>query len=222
MKYQNICIIIPVYNEKNKIQEIIRQIKEIGIDLLVIDDGSVDETRDIIREEKIKVIYHKENKGKGYSLKEGFQYAIDKGYEGIITMDGDGQHLVEDIKQFIIEIQKDSQILVIGNRMKSNKNMPIIRQWTNKIMSSIISRICKQEILDTQCGYRYIATSILKKVELKTNEFELETEILIQASRLKYKIISVPIQTIYGDEKSKINPIRHTIKFINYIRKEIF
>ena len=89
-------------------------------------------------------------------------------------------------------------------------------------MSSLISFACRNSIADTQCGYRYINCDILKQIQFSSDDFEIETEILMKAAKKGYPIYSVPIKTIYRDEKSKIHPFKDTIRFVNYFIKEIF
>jgi hypothetical protein len=89
-------------------------------------------------------------------------------------------------------------------------------------MSWIVSRIAKQKIPDTQCGFRLIKSEVLKKINLETSKYEIESEILIKASRLGFKIESVPIKTVYGEERSRINPVLDTLRFIRYIIKELW
>jgi len=217
----NICVVIPVYNEAQFIGSLIGSLRERGHDVIVIDDGSTDQTSRIAIEKKAVVIQHEERGGKGLSLRKGFEYALWQGYEGVITMDGDGQHNVEDIDQFIETAQKHQACIVTGNRMIDPAAMPLIRYCTNRFMSWLISLACKQSIADTQCGYRYISRDILEKINLTCQGFEIETEILMKACKSGFKVYSVQVKTIYRDEKSKINPFKDTIRFFAYFIKEI-
>jgi hypothetical protein len=105
--------------------------------------------------------------------------------------------------------------------MSVRRNMPVVRVLTNKIMSWFISGLCKQKIPDTQCGFRLIKKEVLERLRLTTSKFEIESEILIKASRLGFKIESLPIKSVYIGEKSHINPFIDTIKFIKFIFKEL-
>jgi glycosyltransferase involved in cell wall biosynthesis len=213
----NICAIIPAYNEAKTIGYLTEEIKKKGIDVLVIDDGSSDATGRVAKEKGAVVLKNKKTIGKGASLRTGFDFIINRNYDGIITLDGDGQHDPDNISQLIEKVKKSDAKVVIGNRMCSTKNMPFIRWCTNKLMSCFISLICKQYIPDTQCGFRYISMQTLKSLELTTSNFEIETEVLIEASKKGNKIYSVPIRTIYQDQVSKINPFLDTLRFIRFI-----
>lgn len=106
--------------------------------------------------------------------------------------------------------------------MFEEHKMPLVRKLTNKFMSWMISLVCHQNIPDSQCGFRLIKREILEKVDLKTRKFEIESELLIKTARLNHKIKSVIIRTIYAGEKSQINPIFDTLRFIKFILREYF
>lgn len=216
-----VCIVIPVYNESQNLGSLLVKLKGQKPDVLVVDDGSSDGCSDIAKKYTGTVIRNDAQQGKGYSLKVGFNYALQKGYDGVLTMDGDGQHEPDDIPKFLKEAARLKSCIVNGNRMESAKNMPFIRLLTNRFMSFMISSVCRQKIPDTQCGYRYISADVLQALVFESNGFEIETEILIKASKKGFTIVSVPIRTIYQGEVSHIHPIRDTIRFFSYFFKEI-
>jgi len=217
------CVIIPTYNESKAIGGIVREIiSKRKFDVVVVDDGSSDKTGKIASDNGAVVIYNKTNLGKGFALKQGFKYALDNGYEAVITMDGDGQHHHEDIDNFINASLDEDVAIVVGNRMLEMKNMPFVRKITNKVMSSVISLACKQAIPDSQCGFRLIKREVLENIDLKTDKYEIESELLIKAAKLNHKIKSVNIRTIYTGQKSQINPFVDTFRFIRFILKEYF
>ncbi|MDP8259701.1 MAG: glycosyltransferase family 2 protein [Candidatus Gygaella obscura] len=218
-----ICVIIPTLNEEKAIGGLIREIKKIALDVLVVDDGSHDKTSQIAKSEGAHVISNNINLGKGIALRQGFKYATHNNYDAVITMDGDGQHNPKDIQMLIDTGFNDNETgIVVGNRMFEVRNMPILRILTNRIMSNLISFVCRQNIPDSQCGFRLIKCSFIRKIDLSSKKYEIESEILIKSSRLKYKIKSIPIQTIYAGEKSQINPFIDTFRFIKFIIKEYF
>lgn len=217
-----IGILIPAHNEAMAIQEIVEALKQKNLAIFVVDDGSTDNTKTIAEQAGAKVLVNKEKSGKGFSIRRGFDYLIREGFDGVIMMDGDGQHDVKDIDQFIVKAEEGEVDILLGNRMENSKNMPRVRYWTNCFMSKIISWTCGQNLADTQCGYRYLSAKALKKINLETTGFEIETEILIKASRENMKIMLIPIQTIYRNEKSKIAPVKDTMRFFSYYFKEVF
>ena len=217
----NICIIIPAHNESKAIGALVGELRQRSFDVLVIDDGSTDRTGDIARECGATVIRHDQKKGKGCALQKGFAHALQR-YDGVIIMDGDGQHDTESIQRFLEVAEKDEASVIVGNRMDDPRGMPLIRYCTNRFMSWLISVACGQRIADTQCGYRYIGCDVLRAIDLVCCDFEIETEILMKACKRGFKVYDVPIKTIYRNEESKIRPFQDAVRFIAYFSKEIF
>ncbi|VAX37150.1 hypothetical protein MNBD_UNCLBAC01-762 [hydrothermal vent metagenome] len=218
-----ICIIVPALNEAATIGKLVQAIKAKNYDVVVIDDGSSDDSGKIAKDLGAVVIRNAHKSGKGASLQKGFDYALKGDYTGIITMDSDGQHDPEDLSVFIDEARKDPNCVITGNRMAQAKGMPWVRFKTNQFMSFLISKACHQKIPDTQCGYRYIGADVLRLIRfrLKSRDFEIETEILMKAVKQGFKVSSVPVKTIYRDEKSKISPFKDTMRFFVYFIKEL-
>jgi len=216
------CVIIPTYNEAKAIAELIRQIQQQNLDILIIDDGSNDNTPQIVRDSGANILRNQSNEGKGASLIKGFNYALSKDYDAVITMDGDGQHLPSDIAYFMRLAKYSNSGIFIGNRMFKSESMPPLRFLTNKFMSWFISKVTKQEIPDTQCGFRLIKKEVLKRLKLKASKYEIESEILIKAARFGFMIESVPVKTVYVGQKSQINPFIDTLRFIRFIVRELW
>ena len=217
-----ICILIPVLNESKSIGSIIEILKAQGFDIVVVDDGSTDGSGGIASQKGAVVLRNEHRQGKGASLQKGFDYIASRHYEGVITMDGDGQHDIADIGKFVEMAVRYKTCVITGDRMTSAKGMPLVRYLTNRFMSVLISWACRQSIPDTQCGYRYISCDILRQIHFYSQAYEIETEILMKSSKKGFKIYSVPVKTIYRGEKSHINPLRDTFRFIIYFVKEIF
>ncbi len=215
------CIVIPVYNEARMIGTIVETVKSRAWDIVVVNDGSTDGSGAIARSKGAIVLDHHEKKGKGISLRDGFAYALAQGFDGVLAMDGDGQHHLDDVERFMLKAQECPHTVISGNRMLDCQYMPFVRRVVNRMMSLMISALCHQSIPDSQCGFRFIGASVLKAIELTSSDFEIETEVLVKASRKGFRIHSVPIQTIYRDESSKINPFLDTIRFFKYIIKEL-
>ena len=212
------CAIIPCFNTAASVGEIVRKIRSQAIDVLVIDDGSTDSTSKEASINGATVLKNQINSGKGASLRKGFDYGLDKDYEAILTLDGDGQHLPEDIPVFIkASLDNPHAQMIIGNRMHRPREMPRIRQLTNKFMSCLLSLIAHQNIPDSQNGFRLIKRSILQQMELNSDRFEIESELIIQAAKKDARIISVHISSVYRGGPSQINPFRDTLRFIKFL-----
>lgn len=211
------CVIIPAYNEAKTIGELTAKIRGKQLEVLIIDDGSADNTERIALDNAAIVLRNEINKGKGASLIRGFNYLIGRDFDTIITMDGDGQHDPEEIPAFIRAAEDHNYDIVAGNRMHNREGMPLSRVITNKFMSWLISGIAGQVIPDTQCGFRLIKKEVIKETKLVTSRYEIESEILIRAARKGFKIGSIPIRSIYQGMKSQINPFTDTLRFIKLI-----
>ncbi|MCQ9207901.1 MAG: glycosyltransferase family 2 protein, partial [Omnitrophica bacterium] len=183
-----ICVLIPSYNESKTIGPLVEKVKAKGLDVLVVDDGSIDQTYDIAQQSGAHVLRHQHNKGKGASLKTGFRYILENDYDAAIIMDGDGQHSPEDLSKFTEEASNPEVDIVVGNRMIDCKNMPRIRWLTNKFMSSIISLICQKGMADSQCGFRLIKRKALAALHPTSSNYEIESETIIEASHKGFKI----------------------------------
>jgi glycosyltransferase involved in cell wall biosynthesis len=211
------CVVIPAYNEEMRIGHIVSEVVSKGLSCIVIDDGSVDKTKEEAEREGAQVISHRKNHGKGLSLRDGFKKALEGDYVFIITMDGDGQHHPDELEHFVKAAEKGDADIVLGNRMKDPKDMPLRRRITNRFMSSVISFLAGQNLPDTQCGYRLISTKVLRAVPLTTDKYEIESEVLIEAANAGFKIKSIPIKSIYRGQKSQIRPFRDTMRFLSFI-----
>ena len=207
------CVIIPAYNESKAIAGLIKSVRGYVADTVVIDDGSTDNTAELARQAGAVVLSFKHNAGKGKALKDGFDYAVKNGYDAVIAMDADGQHSPDDLMNIINGAAAAGTGIVVGNRMDNPEKMPPSRFATNLLMSLIISLICRQNIPDTQCGYRLIKADVLKKINLISLNYEIESELLIKASRLGFKIVSVPIKSVYEGQMSLIHPLVDTWRF---------
>lgn len=212
-------IILPAYNEAANICKVVKSCKDLGYSVLVVDDGSTDNTLEIAKKEGAVVLRHNERQGKGFSIKDGFIYAINNSYHTVITLDADGQHDPSEIKKFIKKAAESNAPVIIGNRLCDPKNMPFVRLLTNKFMSAVISCVCKQNIPDTQCGYRLFKTFALESITIEAKKFEIDSELLIKLCRKGYKVESIPIKSLYGEEISQINPIVDTLRFFRFLIK---
>jgi glycosyltransferase involved in cell wall biosynthesis len=216
-----ICVIIPSYNESKTIGALVKKIKAQGLDVLVIDDGSIDNTSVIATQAGAELIRQDTNRGKGNALKEAFRFMLNKDYQAVITMDADGQHNPEDIPHFIEAAINSKAEMVIGNRMSSRQGMPLVRWLTNNFMSFLISIICRCNIRDSQCGFRLIKRRLLEKLHPISDNYEIESEIIVQACRKGFQIKFIPVQTIYASQTSQINPVIDTIRFFKYLFKNM-
>lgn len=213
---REVLIVIPAYNEEKKIDLLLKKISNLFPlrNVLVVDDGSTDDTPSIAKNARVNLISHHTNMGKGMALKTGFEFAIKNGYHAVITMDSDLQHDPSEIPKFL-KTYKESGDLIIGTRHPSIKEMPFIRFMVNHTTSLVASLLSGTRVRDSQSGYRLLKTDLLRNIDIETYRFQTETEIIVKAARLGYEVKEIPVQTLYLNEtKSHINPVIDTIRFI--------
>jgi glycosyltransferase involved in cell wall biosynthesis len=210
------CAVIPFYNEFETIKEIISKTLQYVDCVIAVDDGSSDSSKNEIDDsDKVFLLRHKKNLGKGAALKTGFQKAIELGYDLVVTLDADLQHDPKFIPDFLKELENND--IVVGNRLNDISAMPIQRRISNTITSSLLSLKTKQKIKDSQCGFRAFRLKVLKEVNTHYSGFEAESEMLVRAARKKFKIGFTRISTIYGNEKSKMKSAQAIFGFLKVL-----
>ncbi len=217
--------VVPALNEAERINRVLHGLKSYlpKKNIVIVDDGSTDETAAIALEEGVQVISHARTMGKGASLRTGFGRILEcPGIEALLTLDADGQHDPGEIGSFVEIYRQMGADIVIGSRMADTSGMPVIRKMTNRITSLIISARAGCRIDDTQSGYRLIRCGLLRRITLITSHFETESELLIKAASSGARIVSVPIKTIYAGERSKIRPFNDTGRFISIVARSFF
>jgi glycosyltransferase involved in cell wall biosynthesis len=209
----NFIALIPAYNESSCISEVIAATK-LSLDVLVIDDGSSDDTAEQARQAGAKVLSQGKNQGKGVALRAGFAYALEGENQAVITLDADGQHDPVEIPKFLRAFQEKRPNLIIGQRDFSQ--MPPIRRLANSIGQWSFSWALGQHVPDNQSGYRLIDHTMMRAMlNSKEAGFEFEVDMIVTCAILGLNISWVPIQTIYRGESSHIHAYDH---IVNYFR----
>ena len=217
------CLLLPAYNESKAIGRIIQESSEFISEIVVIDDGSLDETAEIATACGAVCLKNTINRGKGNALRKGFTYALASGYELVFTMDSDGQHQPSDIPRFLEHFGNTRPDILIGARETQDlrTSMPLHRRVNNCLISYVGSKLCGQHVPDFQSGYRLIRAEVLRQVQLETERYETESELLIKAGRTGFRIESLPIPTRYGDEISHIKPLREIWLFTKLLLRSL-
>jgi len=220
-----ILAVIPALNSSEFLPALLPKVGEKVDDILVIDDGSSDNTTAIAADLGAVVIRHETNRGKGGALKTGFAYAVENDFDIVIALDSDGQHDPEFIPAFIERFSSSHADLIIGSRVKAKGDMPWPRRFSNWSTSRFLSFILKTNIEDAQCGYRLISRKLIESIILESDRFELESEIIIKAARAGFKIEFVPILRHSNPKRYApvrrylaLVPIGHEIIKINSLR----
>ncbi|MDH3938954.1 MAG: glycosyltransferase family 2 protein, partial [candidate division Zixibacteria bacterium] len=188
--------------------------------LLFVNDGSTDGTLPKLKEHGVNYISFPENRGKGAALMAGFDYAIERDYRSVLTIDADLQHAPEELPGFYA--LDNGHRLVMGTRDIDLRVMPFARWLSNNLCSLIISVFSTQRIRDSQSGYRLIPTSLLRAMRLRTVGYDFESEMLFKAGAAGYEVGEVSVPTIYEDSVSFINPFADTGRFIRQIWRRIW
>lgn len=214
--------VIPAYREEAFIGAVVQGLRK-HVDLVVVvDDGSPDETAAAAERAGAVALRHQRNQGKGAAIQTGLDYLLGTVVEWFFLLDGDGQHDPAEIPQFLAVAERTGAELVVGNRMNDLSAMPLIRRWTNQFMSWQIGAVCGQRLPDSQCGFRLVRRELIPLLMKCSTGFDFETETLLLACRHGYRIAFVPIRTIYRDETSKIRPVRDTIRYFRLMARYLF
>ncbi len=207
-----IITIIPCYNEEEAIKEVVNQSLKYS-DVLVVNDGSTDNTSKLATEAGATVIKHKVNLGKGAAIKTGLKNVLKDNYKIIILMDGDGQHNPECIPMIASGINQAK--IIIGSRFINNTQpgMTPMRRLSNKLTTIILKSITGYHITDSQSGYRAISSDVAQFfINIPYDDYVYESEIIYRASKKNIIIKEKPIPTTYKNEKSYIT----WINILNY------
>ena len=213
------CVLIPCLNEEAAIQSVIESVLALGAPVIVIDDGSDDRTPEIVAALPVTLLRHTERRGKGEALRHGFREALRQGYDAVLTMDGDGQHLAADIPRIVAAAARYPQHIVIGARLLDREQQPKGRRRANAVADWGISWACGQPIADTQSGQRWYPRAALDLVDVPAQDFVFEAAILIAASReKKLGVVSVPIASRYHGtfRPSHLKPVRDVTRITVY------
>jgi glycosyltransferase involved in cell wall biosynthesis len=215
VQLKSIGIVIPAYNAEQTIVGIVKDLVVYGFDkknIIVVDDGSKDRTNTAAAGLGVSVVRHDKNLGKGAALKSGFAVARSMRLKTVCTLDADGQHRIVELGRLLGMVNEFD--VVIGARQYQLGRMPFLRWLTNRTTSLVISLISKEYVTDAQCGFRCIAMPVLDRIDLKTNNYQTEAELVARTIRGGFRVGTVPITTIYNNEKSYIRPLLDTIRFI--------
>ncbi len=218
--------IIPAFNEGKTIRDLVDKTTKQISRVLVINDGSTDNTYQQLVDLPIEILSNTNNQGKGYSLWRGFNLFLESELEGVITLDGDGQHRPEDIPRLLAAYEEFPNHLIIGTRTHDLKSFPVSRRWANQLANLGISLAAGYRVPDTQSGFRLYPASLLRSLQVNSrhdNGFVFESEVIIEAVKRGFKIHSIPIAAVYEEEmrKSHFHPAWDTVQIGKMILGEI-
>jgi glycosyltransferase involved in cell wall biosynthesis len=221
MNWRTQCAaVIPCLNEAATIAALVQEVRQYLSIVIVVDDGSIDETASQAEAAGAEVIHHAATQGKGAALDTGWRRAAERGCCWALSMDGDGQHAAADIPKFLACAERGSAPLIVGNRMDASgaAAMPWLRRRVNQWMSRRLSLLAGQALPDTQCGFRLMDLRVWRALKLSTRHFEIESELLLSFLAGGHAIEFVPIQVIYKSEQSKIHPVQDSWRWFRWWR----
>ena len=212
--------VIPCYNEEHSIGSVILKTKRFVNQVLVVDDGSSDETKKIAKEAGATVISHKKNRGKGAAIRTGFKYALDNDFDYVVTIDGDGQHNPVEIPGLLGNVINNGHDISIGYRVGNDTEMPMWRRVGKRVLDYTTSMGTGGFVTDSQCGFRAFNKKAVEMIapKLRGEAFSVESEQLIKAHESGLKVINTNVTCKYKDlETSTKNPASHGLSVLGYV-----
>ena len=216
------AVCIPSYRSATQLRELLpRVLKYVPANLIiVVDDGSRDDTAEICRKLQVHCLSHAVNRGKGAALAAGFDRCIASGMKWVITMDADGQHAPQELSRFIAASRNDPPPgICIGARSMKPGVMPPGRIVSNRLTSFILGMFCGVPVADSQCGYRLYATDFLRCIDITYSRFEMESEVILKAAFLGFPVTFTGIQTLYLKGPSHIAHVADTVRWVIAVLK---
>jgi len=228
IKTIGVCLVIPTYNHASLLEGVIKDCLQYPIDIIVVNDGSTDDTLEVIKNYELKIknyelqhtknciihlVSYEKNRGKGYALKQGAKKAAILGYKAIITIDSDGQHYPSDIETLVNAALENPDAIIVGSRGLDHENMPRKNSFANKFANFWFHIQTFQKIPDTQSGFRYYPLRCFQKGVWFTNRYNFELEIMVRNVWSGVKIMPSPIQVYYAPIGERITHFKPTLDF---------
>lgn len=203
--FHTISAVIPAYNEARSIGSVVAIAKKYVDQVIVVDDGSTDMTAEIARRVGAVVVEHDTNSGKGTALNTGFQKARELFYPGIIVvLDGDWQHLPEELPQVLDPIMQCKADIVIGSRyLEETSNVPLKRVIGHRGFNQLINTFSGTNVTDSQSGFRAFSANAVKNIRFGSAGFSVEAEMQFLAHSLNLSVMEVPITIRYEDKPKR-------------------
>ena len=198
---ESVAAAIPAYNAAPFVGDVVRRTLAQIDEVVVVDDGSADETASRAREAGAEVLAHDFNRGKGAALRTAFAYLAERDFDAVLTLDADGQHLPEEIPR-LEQAWREGADLVLGTRDHLFDEMVWLRRASNTVSSGLISFAAGVRLADIQTGFRIYSRCLLEATGFPENRFEAESAVVVRAARRGFKIATVPVELGFADGRS--------------------
>ena len=204
--------VIPAFNEGNSIAAVVIGVRPFVDRVIVVDDGSRDETAERARAAGADVIVHNANRGKGHAVRSGLARVFSEDLTHVLLLDGDMQHLPAEAAALLAEAARSGAEAVLGERRFERDRMPAPRYHANRIGSRVLSWFVGVPLKDTQCSFRVFRVDALRPLRLTARGYEIETEMLVKVRRRGGRLATVPVTAVYGGQTSKLRPVPDTTR----------
>lgn len=208
----NAVAIVPAFNEERSIADVVIGLRGIVSHVLIVDDGSTDQTAARARAAGAEVLSRPTNTGKGSAVRAGLAHVMTGPFTHVVLLDGDMQHRPDEASRLLDEAERTGADMVLGERQFRREEMPAARYHANRIGSRALSWFVGAPVGDSQCGFRVCRLDALRDLPLRASGYDIETEMLVKLRRKGARLASVPITTVYAAERSKLRPVRDTTR----------
>ncbi len=215
-----ILVAIPAFNEEVAIGSVVLKAREYADEVLVVDDGSQDDTSRVAKMAMATVLSHRKNLGKGAAMRTAFDYARRNGHEVMLLIDGDGQHDSDEIPKVMEQILHGDADVVLGMRWGKTNDMPFYRRAGKRALDYATASFTGF-VTDSQCGFRAFSRRAIDALDPHALGFGVESEIVIQAKEAGLRIVEVPVSSRYDVEGSTLNPVEHGYRVVDSILRVV-